>query len=149
MQLPPVIWLSGLFNPSSFLTAVMQTTARRNDWALDRTVVVTEVTKKQPEDITQPSRDGCFVHGLTLEGARWADSGLEESKPKELFCPMPVMLIKAVPVDKAELKDVYQTPVYFTEKRFRQEVFTAQLKTKASPAKWTLASVALILDVAR
>ena len=149
MQLPPVIWLSGLFNPSSFLTAVMQTTARRNDWALDRTVVVTEVTKKQPEDITQPSRDGCFVHGLTLEGARWADSGLEESKPKELFCPMPVMLIKAVPVDKAELKDVYQTPVYFTEKRFRQEVFTAQLKTKVSPSKWTLASVALILDVAR
>ena len=149
MQLPPVIWLSGLFNPSSFLTAVMQTTARRNDWALDRTVVVTEVTKKQPEDIQAPSRDGCYVSGLTLEGARWGDSGLEDSKPKDLFCPMPVMLIRAVQVDKAELKDVYPTPVYFTEKRFRQEVFTAQLKTKAPVNKWTLASVALLLDVAR
>jgi len=62
---------------------------------------------------------------------------------------MPVMLIKAVPVEKADLKDVYQTPVYFTEKRFRQEVFTAQLKTKAPPNKWALASVALLLDVAR
>eukprot|EP00976_Prorocentrum_cordatum_P058200 1172146-Prorocentrum_minimum.AAC.1 len=30
-------WLSGLFNPQSFLTAVMQTTARRNDWPLDKT----------------------------------------------------------------------------------------------------------------
>jgi dynein heavy chain len=188
MALPPVVWLSGLFNPSSFLTAVMQTTARRNDWALDRTVVVTEVTKKQPEDIQQPSRDGCYVSGLTLEGARWTDAGLEESKPKELFCPMPVMLIRAVPAEKAELKDVYSCPVYSTERRFRQgpsavplddpaggallispgcaEVFTAQLKTKAPPSKWTcvlppltsvmfvdsqlclhrLASVALLLD---
>ena len=146
MSLPPVVWLSGLFNPSSFLTAVMQTTARRNDWALDRTVVITEVTKKQPEDIQQPSRDGCYVSGLTLEGARWTEAGLEESKPKELFCPMPVMLIRAVPAEKAELKDVYSCPVYFTEKRFRQEVFTAQLKTKAPPSKWTLASVALLLD---
>jgi len=48
LQLPKVTWLSGLFNPQSFLTAVMQTTARRNDWPLDKTVVLTEVTKKQP-----------------------------------------------------------------------------------------------------
>ena len=32
-------WRAGLFNPQSFLTAVMQTTARRNDWPLDKTVV--------------------------------------------------------------------------------------------------------------
>ena len=25
----------------------------------------------QVKDITQPSRDGCFVHGLSLQGARW------------------------------------------------------------------------------
>ena len=38
LTLPKVTWLSGLFNPQSFLTAVMQTTARRNDWPLDKTV---------------------------------------------------------------------------------------------------------------
>ena len=48
---PRVVWLSGLFNPQSFLTAVMQTTARRNDWPLDKTVVLTEVTKKNVEQI--------------------------------------------------------------------------------------------------
>ena len=68
-----VVWLSGLFNPQSFLTAVMQTTARRNDWPLDKTVVVTEVTKKQPDQIDAPSRDGAFIHGLALEGCRWDD----------------------------------------------------------------------------
>lgn len=97
----------------------MQTTARRNDWPLDKTVVrlvgcsshiacmharetciwcrarpqiVTEVTKKTPEQIDVPSRDGAYVHGLTLEGARWDDKAglLEDARPKELFCPMPV-----------------------------------------------------------
>ena len=28
------------------------------------------------------------------------------------------------------MKDAYQTPVYTTEARFREEVFTAQLKSK-------------------
>ena len=149
MGVPKVVWLSGLFNPQSFLTAVMQTTARRNDWPLDKTVVLTEVTKKQVDQIEAPSRDGAFIHGLTLEGARWDDKTgvLDDSKPKELFCPMPVILIKAVTVDKAELKDAFQTPVYKTERRFREEVFTAQLKSKHGTIKWTLAGVCLFLDV--
>lgn len=79
------MWLSGLFNPQSFLTAVMQvrrlamsmllgppvlaletpeactltgpaprlqTTARRNDWALDKTVIITEVWRRQQGSIT-------------------------------------------------------------------------------------------------
>jgi dynein heavy chain, axonemal len=149
LSVPKVVWLSGLFNPQSFLTAVMQTTARRNDWPLDKTVVVTEITKKLPDQVEQPSRDGAFVHGLTLEGARWDDKAgvLDDSKPKELFYLMPVILVKAVTVDKAEMKDAYQCPVYATEARFREEIFTAQLKSKASWIKWTLAGVCMFLDV--
>ena len=59
-----------------------------------------------------------------------------------------VILIRAVPADKAEVRDCYQCPVYTTEARFRQEVFTAQLKSKQSWVKWTQAGVALFLDVA-
>ena len=90
---------AGLFNPQSFLTAVMQTTARRNDWPLDKTVLVTEVTKKLPEQLDGQSKDGAFVHGLTLEGARWDEKtgALEESRPKELFCQMPVRLFYSPP----------------------------------------------------
>ncbi len=47
---------AGLFNPQSFLTAVMQTTARRNSWPLDRTVIVTEVTKRMPEQVSLSAR---------------------------------------------------------------------------------------------
>lgn len=70
----------------------MQTTARKNDWPLDKTVIITDVTKKSPEQIDAPSRDGAFVHGLFLEGARWDEKTgqLEDSHNKELSNPMPV-----------------------------------------------------------
>ena len=151
MSLPKVVWLGALFNPQSFLTAVMQTTARRNDWPLDKTKIVTEVTKKQLDQIEGPPRDGAYIHGLTLEGARWDEkaNALEDSRPKELFYSMPVIQVKAVTADKADMRDVYQCPVYVTECRFRQEVFTAQLKFKKDHGeiKWILAGVAMFLDV--
>ena len=73
----------------------------------------------------------------------------DESKPKQLFTPMPVILITAVPAEKAEAKAdaLYQCPVYFTEARFRQEVFTASLRTKQPWTHWTTAGVAMFLDV--
>jgi dynein heavy chain len=71
---------------------------------------------------------------------------LEDSKPKELFCPMPVILVRAVTADK-ETKDTYSCPVYTTEARFREEVFTAQLKSRHSWIKWTMAGVCMFLDV--
>jgi dynein heavy chain len=71
--------------------------------------------------VEAPSRDGAYIHGLVLEGAGWDDKlgVLEESRPKQLFTPMPVVLIRAVPVDKAPADNLYQCPVYFTERRFR------------------------------
>lgn len=36
-QLPAAVWLGGFFNPQSFLTAIMQQMARKNEWPLDRT----------------------------------------------------------------------------------------------------------------
>eukprot|EP00899_Mesostigma_viride_P009330 jgi/Mesvir1/18399/Mv14277-RA.1 len=149
MALPKATWLPGLFNPQSFLTAVMQTTARRNDWPLDKTVVLTEVTKKQLDGVDAPSREGAFIHGMVLEGCGWDDKGgvLADSRPKELFVNMPVILIRAVTVDKAEQRDSYMCPVYKTAKRGPSYVFTAQLRSKVSQVKWILAGVAMLMEV--
>ena len=50
-HLPTSIWLGGLFNPQSFLTAIMQESARRNDLPLDKMCINCEVTKKEKDDL--------------------------------------------------------------------------------------------------
>merc|ERR1711991_56715 len=147
-QLPATVLLPGFFNPQSFLTAIMQTTARKNEWPLDKMVLNCDVTKKQKEDIKAPPREGSYVHGLYMEGARWdVGSGMiQESKLKELYPQMPVMYIKAVPVDKLDKKGVYECPIYRTRARGPTYVWTLNLKTKEKPSKWVLAGVSMLLQ---
>ncbi|NWR90162.1 DYH9 protein, partial [Furnarius figulus] len=148
-SLPSTVWLGGFFNPQSILTAIMQTTARKNKWPLDKMTLQCDVTKKSREDFASPPREGAYVHGLFMEGARWdAQAGmLTEARLKELTPAMPVVFIKAIPVDKQDLRGVYPCPVYKTRHRGPTYVWTFNLKTKDSPSKWVLAGVALLLQV--
>lgn len=66
--LPATVWLAGFFNPQSFLTAIMQSTARKNEWPLDKMCLSVEVSKKNRDDIRAPPREGSYVHGLFMEG---------------------------------------------------------------------------------
>jgi dynein heavy chain, axonemal len=140
-----------LYNPQSFLTAICQVTAQKNQWELDKLVTWTDVTKKlTAEEVEGNSRDGAYISGLNVQGARWDVAGgvLERSKPKEMFCKMPVINVKALAADKVDVSTgVYVCPTYKTEFRGPTFVFCAQLKTKAAPGKWVLAGVALIMDV--
>jgi dynein heavy chain len=145
-QLPAVVWLPGLFNPQSFLTAIMQTTARKNEWPLDRMILTVDVTKKAREEFSGAPREGAYVHGLFMEGARWdTNTGMiQESLLKDLTPAMPVIYIKAITVDKKETKGVYECPVYRTRTRGPTFVWTFNLKTKERPQKWILAGVCLL-----
>ena len=49
VAVPHSVWLSGLFNPKAFLTAVMQTYARANKLPLDVMRFVTYETNKTPD----------------------------------------------------------------------------------------------------
>ena len=49
---PKAMWLSGLHIPESYLTALVQTTCRLKQWALDKSTLYTIVTKmKSPSEI--------------------------------------------------------------------------------------------------
>ncbi|XP_070937840.1 dynein axonemal heavy chain 17 [Macaca nemestrina] len=147
--LPTTVWLAGFFNPQSFLTAIMQSMARKNEWPLDKMCLSVEVTKKNREDMTAPPREGSYVYGLFMEGARWdTQTGvIAEARLKELTPAMPVIFIKAIPVDRMETKNIYECPVYKTRIRGPTYVWTFNLKTKEKAAKWVLAAVALLLQV--
>uniref|UniRef100_A0A8B9GFD9 Uncharacterized protein n=1 Tax=Amazona collaria TaxID=241587 RepID=A0A8B9GFD9_9PSIT len=146
--LPTTVWLAGFFNPQAFLTAIMQTTARKNKWPLDKMCLAVDVTKKNCEEITAPPQEGSYVHGLFMEGARWdIPSGtIADSRLKELTPMMPVMFIRAIPVDCMDTKNIYECPVYKTRTRGPTYVWTFNLKTKEKAAKWVLAGVALLLQ---
>ena len=167
LNLPKSVWIGGLFNPMSFLTAILQTTARRQEWPLDKVfshvcivttlcltvyaiqmVLQTEVLKKEPSEIGAAPRDGAYIHGLFLQGARWdkGASSLRDATLKELFPVLPVMWVKAVTSDKKETKGVYECPVYVTSLRGATYVFMATLRTSEKPMKWILAGTCLLLS---
>ncbi|XP_067860408.1 dynein axonemal heavy chain 9-like [Heptranchias perlo] len=147
--LPAAVWLAGFFNPQSFLTAIMQSMARRNEWPLDKMCLQCDVTKKNREDFSSPPREGAYVHGLFMEGARWdSQTGIiTDARLKELTPTMPVIFIKAIPVDKQDTRNVYPCPVYKTRLRGPTYVWTFNLKTKEKPSKWVLAGVSLLLQI--
>ena len=148
-QLPAAVWLGGLFNPQSFLTAIMQTTARKNEWPLDKMCLSVDVTKKSREELSGAPREGAYVHGLYMEGARWDTQigQIADAKLKDLTPVIPVCFIKAIPVDRRETKNIYECPVYKTKSRGPTFVWTFNLKTKEKAAKWVLGGVALLLQV--
>ncbi|NWW80460.1 DYH9 protein, partial [Climacteris rufus] len=148
-SLPSTLWLGGFFNPQSILTAIMQTTARKNKWPLDKMTLQCDVTKKSREDFASAPREGAYVHGLFMEGARWdAQAGvITDARLKELTAAMPVVFIKAIPDDKQDTRCTYPCPLYKTRQRGPTYVWTFNLKTKENPSKWVLAGVALLLQI--
>jgi dynein heavy chain len=107
------------------------------------------LSEKVREELGGAPREGAYVCGLFMEGARWdtQTSQIAESKLKELTPVMPVIFIKAIPLDRRETKNIYECPVYKTKMRGPTFVWTFNLKTKEKPAKWILGGVALLLQV--
>ncbi|RHY37619.1 hypothetical protein DYB25_004897 [Aphanomyces astaci] len=174
--LPTSMWLSGLFNPAAFLTAVKQVTARNLDFPLDNMTIETHILNTTA--VTSAATKGFFVHGLYLEGARWFLSEdadelqahsytiddldhpcagyLSDAVPKEVTSLMPVVYIRAVSIKEdweatatgyfRHDTSVYECPVYMTSQRGPTFVFLATLSTKVAKAKWIMAGVALLLQ---
>lgn len=83
-----------------------------------------------------------------MEGARWDTSvnDIQDSIIKDMFPLMPVIHIKSLPLERLDIRNIYDCPVYKTRQRGPTFVWTFNLKTKAKPSKWTLAGVALLLS---
>ncbi|KAM7359981.1 dynein beta chain, ciliary isoform 2-T2 [Cochliomyia hominivorax] len=147
-KLPCTIWLGGLFNPQSFLTAIMQESARKHDLPLDRMCLACDVTKKDVDSVTLPPLEGAFIHGLYLDGASWDCqlNSIVPLHPKELLCSMPVICIKSIVQEKQDLHRIYECPLYKTRSRGNTYVWTFNLKSRERPSKWILGGVALLLQ---
>ena len=140
-ELPRVSWLSGLASPNSFLEAIRQVQAQRQGVPLNDLSLHFEIAKSTDES----PREGAFISGLYLEGARLDDKNmLASSKPKQMYVELPNLLVKAV-VGRIR-GGVYQAPLYLNRERGAGYVCEIQLPTKDPPARWCLAGVCCILD---
>ena len=150
-DIPRVVWLSGLINPPSFLTAIKQVTAKKAKLPLDSIIIQTDVTKKmERKDLEGPAKDGgAYCSGFYLEGARWdlENQLIVKSKPKEMFVQMPIINCRGILSSAQETVGIFMCPVYTTQFRGPTFVFMAQFKTKSPGSRWILAGVAAVLDV--
>eukprot|EP00698_Gefionella_okellyi_P011837 TRINITY_DN3147_c0_g1_i1.p1 TRINITY_DN3147_c0_g1~~TRINITY_DN3147_c0_g1_i1.p1 ORF type:complete len:4003 (-),score=857.71 TRINITY_DN3147_c0_g1_i1:159-12167(-) len=149
MTTPACVWVSGMFNPMAYFTAVMQVTARQGGYPLDNMCLETNIITTPLVEIRDWPDDGAYVSGMFLEGARWSeeDSVLADQQLKQLHPALPVMHVTAVLIEEKISDGIYNCPVYITSMRGPTNfVFTASMRTTDSPNKWVLRGVALLLS---
>jgi len=156
-EMPKVFWLPGFTYPTGFNTALMQTSARQNGIAIDTLSWEFQVITQEPSTITQHAKEGAYVHGLYLEGARWdPENGyLTEPQPMELYSEMPVIHFKPVENKKKASKGTYICPMYMypvrTGTRERPSfVIEVELRSgKHNSDFWVKRGTALLLSIAQ
>jgi dynein heavy chain len=156
-EYPGVYWLSGFTYPTGFLTAVLQTTARKNSIPID--TLSFEFTVMPPgvaEKDLPPLKEGVYIKGMYLEGAGWDDQQvcLCEPEPMKLLVPMPIVHFKPVENKRKVPKTTYVCPMYMypvrTGSRERPSfMISVDLKSGAvDPDHWVKRGTALLLALA-
>ena len=116
--LPKAYWLSGFTYPTGFLTALLQTSARKNGVSIDSLGWEFPVLLDDWKTVKAHPKEGALVYGMYLEGARWnRDEGcLADANPLELIADMPMVHFKPAEVSaggkKKKKKDYYTCPLY-------------------------------------
>ena len=75
-----------------------------------------QVMRQSVSELKKRPKEGCYIHGLFLEGARWDPEAfqLAESQPKELYTEMAVIWLLPTPNRKIQDQDFYLCPIYKT-----------------------------------
>ncbi|XP_053982803.1 dynein axonemal heavy chain 7 [Hylaeus volcanicus] len=154
--IPQTFWISGFSFAHAFLTATTQNFARKYKIPIDRLdfdfkVLPTYQTNTSPTD-------GVYVYGMFLAGARWDMPSmlLEESYPKILWDPMPIVWMIPSHVDTLYVGKRYECPLYITSARYgilkttghsTNYVLSFLLDTKHPVSHWIKRGLALLCQL--
>ncbi|KAI9102678.1 dynein heavy chain and region D6 of dynein motor-domain-containing protein [Phlyctochytrium arcticum] len=151
---PVVMWLSGLQVPEAYITALVQTTCRKNGWPLDRSTLYTQVTPYlDAKEVQERPSSGCYVQGLYLEGADWdvqKNCLVRLETGGRLLAELPILRIIPIEAHRLKLVNTFRTPVYTTQQRRNASgvgwVFDADLSSNDHGSHWVLQGVCLLLN---
>lgn len=146
---PNSFWLSAFFFPQGFLTSLLQNYARKSKLAID----ILGFSFKfchfiEVENITQPPNDGCYIHGLFVEGCRFdiQKGMLEESEPGVMNSLAPIIHFVPTenysPDERDYAMPVYKTPVragtLSTTGHSTNFIIAVDCPSKRKPEFWVL-----------
>ncbi|KPA85487.1 putative dynein heavy chain [Leptomonas pyrrhocoris] len=155
---PAAFWFGGFFFPQAFLTGTLQNYARQVHEAIDRISFEFQLQSPSVQPATAPRPEkGALVYGMYMEGARWdaEQHSLAESRPKELYVEMPMMLLDPV-VNRTRNPRDYVCPVYKTLTRAgtlsttghsTNFVLPVEIPTTVAPSHWIERGVACIVSL--
>ena len=112
-NMPFAFWLTGFTYPTGFLTALLQTTARKNGVSIDSIAFEFPILNQEPGQILASPKEGAYIYGLYIEGARWdfENGHLADAEPMKLVSNMPIVHFKPSE-SKRKAKGLYNCPVY-------------------------------------
>lgn len=116
---PATYWVPSFFFPQGFMTAALQTYARKTATPIDALQFKTNVREYYADEVKEAPDDGVNIHGLYIQGAKWDFNKkcLEDNDPKIPIVRFPVVWLE--PVDEAEslTGGCYSCPLYKTSTR--------------------------------
>lgn len=119
-KMPYVFWISAFTYPTGFTTSLNQRFSRKlNGPSIDRQEFDFSTVQRPISDITEHAKEGAFVTGLFLEGAKWDhEKGcLAEPEVMELKVRMPVIHFKPIQKRSKPPQNIYDCPTYYYPKR--------------------------------
>jgi len=116
---PASFWAPAFFFPQGFMTAALQTYARKTRTPIDQLRFKTSVLEVYGEGIDAPPEDGVNIHGLYLQGARWdfAKKGVADSEPGAPIVRFPAVWLEPASAHEPVAPGHYACPLYKTSTR--------------------------------
>jgi dynein heavy chain len=155
--IPFHFWIGAFTYPTGFTTSLLQRFSRKASGApIDKLEFDFVPVPKEPREIAEHPKDGAFISGLFLEGAKWNPEKLCLCEPEvmELACPMPVLHFKPIQKRAKPPQNVYECPCYYFPKRDGTVdrdswMLRVDLKSGDYPAEfWVKRGAALLMSLA-
>jgi len=155
--MPFVFHISYFTYPTGFTTSLLQRQSRKaGAQAIDRLEFDFITVSRPKNDILEHAKEGAYICGLYLEGAKWnmEKQYLCEPEVMELHVAMPVIHFKPITKRAKALHNVYQCPTYYYPKRegvIARDSFMFYIDLKSGefpPEFWVKRGTALLMSLA-